>query len=146
MSRDIEFRGKDIKTGEWVYGFYFELEPLNESKKGYIVIGTENIFSDNQIKILPVIKEVDINTVGRYTELNDEEGKKIYENDIVSFYNDEEFKFKSTNALVVYDSAFFILKHKKLGEEYLGEMDIENMCIRTKGNIYDNPELLEGEE
>ncbi|MDU2085986.1 YopX family protein [Clostridium perfringens] len=82
----------------------------------------------------------------RYTGLKDISEKEIYEGDIVSFYNDEEYKFKSTNALVIYDSAVFMLEHKKLGEEYLGEMDIENMCIKIIGNIYENPELLEGEK
>lgn len=79
----------------------------------------------------------------RYTGLKDINEKEIYEGDIVSFYNDEEYKFKSTNALVIYDSAAFMLEHKKLGKEYLGEMDIENMCIKIIGNIYENPELLE---
>lgn len=82
----------------------------------------------------------------RYTGLKDINGKEIYEGDIVSFYNDEEYKFKSTNALVIYDSAAFMLEHKKLGKEYLGEMDIENMCIKIIGNIHDNPELLRSED
>lgn len=82
----------------------------------------------------------------QYTGLKDKNGKEIYEGDIVSFYNDEEYRFKSTNALVIYDSAAFMLEHKKLGKEYLGEMDIENMGIKIIGNIYENPELLEREE
>ena len=82
----------------------------------------------------------------RYTGLKDINEKEIYEGDIVSFYNDEEYRFKSTNALVIYDSAAFMLEHKKLGKEYLGEMDIENMCIKIIGNIHDNPELLRSED
>lgn len=83
----------------------------------------------------------------QYTELKDVNGKEVYEGDIVSFYNDEEYMFKSTNALVIYESAAFILEHEKLGKEYLGEVDIEGMCVKVIGNIYENPELMwRGEE
>ena len=150
MSRDIKFRGKDIKTGEWVYGFYFELEPLNESKKGYIVIGTENIFSDNQIKILPVIKEVDIKTVGQYIDLKDAKGQEVYEGDIIlsPWWDDEpqEVKFHK------YGFKGFDIRQKTIhGRElYEGIDDLLDSCFgevfEIMGNIHDNPELLEGEE
>lgn len=149
MSRDIDFRGKDIKTGEWVYGFYFELEPLNESKKGYIVIGTENILSDNQIKILPVIKEVDINTVGQYIDLKDAKGQEVYEGDIIlsPWWDDEPQEVK------YYDYGFKgrdIRQEIVYGREYYEGIDeLLDGCFgkdfNTIGNIHDNPELLEGE-
>ncbi|WP_415288332.1 YopX family protein, partial [Clostridium perfringens] len=88
--------------------------------------------------------EVDADIL-HYTGLKDVAGREIYEGDIVSFYNDGEYKLKSTNALVIYDSGAFMLEHKKLGKEYLGEIDIEGMCVKVIGNIYENSELLEGE-
>ena len=149
MSRDIKFRGKDIKTGEWVYGFYFELEPLNESKKGYIVIGTENVFSDNQIKILPVIKEVDIKTVGQYIDLKDAKGQEVYEGDIIlsPWWDDEpqEVKFHK------YGFKGLDIRQKIVhGRElYEGIDDLLDSCFgevfEIMGNIHDNPEILRGE-
>ncbi len=38
------------------------------------------------------------------------------------------------------------IKFRGWDSEYLGEMDIENMCIKIIGNIYENPELLRGEK
>lgn len=130
MNRDIKFRGFDS-----VNKVMLPVESIN-FREGYISLNE----GDN-----PVTDTLEMIELIRYTGVKDRNGKEIYEGDIVSFYNDEEYKLKSTNALVIYDSGAFMLEHKKLGKEYLGEMDIENMCIKIVGNIYDNPELLEGE-
>ncbi|MGU8770583.1 YopX family protein [Clostridium perfringens] len=128
MNRDIKFRAWDEELEEMLY---------TESEE-WFDDGVYFRFNKHEDELR--------HDLMRYTGLKDKNGKDIYEGDIVSFYNDEEYKFKSTNALVIYDSAAFMLEHKKLGKEYLGEMDIENMCIKIIGNIYENPELLEGDE
>lgn len=130
MNRDIKFRGFDS-----VNKVMLPVESIN-FREGYISLNEGDNSVTDTLEMIELI---------RYTGVKDRNGKEIYEGDIVSFYNDEEYKLKSTNALVIYDSGAFMLEHKKLGKEYLGEMDIENMCIKIVGNIYDNPELLEGE-
>lgn len=130
MNRDIKFRGFDS-----VNKVMLPVESIN-FREGYISLNEGDNSVTDTLEMIELM---------RYTGLKDRNGKEIYEGDIVRFYNDEEYKLKPTNALVIYESAAFMLEHKKLGKEYLGEMDIENMCIKILGNIYDNPELLEGE-
>lgn len=131
MSREIKFRGWDS-----VNEVMLPVESIN-FREGYVSLNEGDNSLTDTLEMIELMQ---------YTGLKDKNGKEIYEGDIVSFYNDEEYRFKSTNALVIYDSAAFMLEHKKLGKEYLGEMDIENMCIKIIGNIYENPELLRGEK
>lgn len=128
MSREIKFRG-------WysVNEVMLPVESIN-FREGYVSLNEGDNSLTDTLEMIELMQ---------YTGLKDKNRKEIYEGDIVSFYNDEEYRFKSTNALVIYDSAAFMLEHKKLGKEYLGEIDIENMCIKIIGNIYENPELLE---
>lgn len=140
MSREIKFRVWDKTSESMLYQDDFERVELDTKNKIVTLIAEEE--SDKSHYVLDYEEDIEAEIM-RYTGLKDKNGKDIYEGDIVSFYNDEEYKFKSTNALVIYDSAAFMLEHKKLGKEYLGEMDIENMCIKIIGNIYENPELLE---
>ncbi|MGU8572136.1 YopX family protein [Clostridium perfringens] len=143
MSRDIKFRVWDKTSDSMLYQDDFERVEIDTKNKMVTLIAEEE--SDKSHYVLDYEDGIEAEIM-RYTGLKDKNGKEIYEGDIVSFYNDEEYRFKSTNALVIYDSAAFMLEHKKLGKEYLGEMDIENMCIKIIGNIYENPELLEREE
>ena len=140
MSKELKFRVWDKTSESMLYQDDFERVELDTKNKIVTLIAEEE--SDKSHYVLDYEEDIEAEIM-RYTGLKDKNGKDIYEGDIVSFYNDEEYKFKSTNALVIYDSAAFMLEHKKLGKEYLGEMDIENMCIKIIGNIYENPELLE---
>ena len=136
--REIKFRGycKDELIGsQWVTNGYgvFNIDYVNGKRDTFLITpyGDYYIYEES---------------VGQYTGLKDINNIEICEGDIVSFYNDEEYKLNPTTALVVYEVGAFMLEHKKLGKEYLGEIDIENMCVKVIGNIYENPELLKMEE
>ena len=74
---------------------------------------------------------VDPETVGQYTERKDNEGNKIYTDDIVK--SGEEI------GLVVFD------KHYLGYFVNLGEQEpLYDVYIEKIGNIHDNPKLLEG--
>lgn len=143
MNREIKFRVWDKTSESMLYQDDFERVELDTKNKMVALIAEEE--SNKPHYVLDYEDGIEAEIM-QYTGLKDVNGKEVYEGDIVSFYNDEEYMFKSTNALVIYESAAFILEHEKLGKEYLGEVDIEGMCVKVIGNIYENPELLEGEE
>ena len=148
MIREIIFRGKRTDNYQTVEGFFARYE-----KRTYIIEMVNNIVV-NWHEVIP-------ETVGQYTGLNDKNGKRIFEGDILSFPDTGEdgFEYKEgydfTNvAAVCWNNGRWELE--SYGNHYSGVMDdmelschydfISIFCIgEVIGNIHDNPELLEVE-
>lgn len=127
MNREIKFRGQQINTKKWVYGYLYR-------NKGLYVI-CENIRYAKEEPIL-------LDTVGQYTGLHDKNGKEIFEGDIVKI---DSNMLKITGIVTYHNNeAVFVLEdlHNEI-EECLWYMQED---LEVIGNIYDNLELLEGEE
>ncbi len=137
--REILFRGKCIRTGKWVQG------DLLQFQDGTIIHSIENGCR--------VSYDIDYKSIGEYTGINDKNGKKIFEGDIVcapineldlrvsfSFKESDIAGLKSVNGKVVFDNGFFIIEWE--GDVF--EDGIISMVdgLEVIGNIYDNPELL----
>ena len=132
--RDILFRGKRMDNGEWIFGYY--------SQK-------RNLFSEDGLPVSHCISDdppfgakVDQETVGQYTGLEDKNGKRIFEGDIVEGldYTAEDGGY----GIIGFDEgAFYVSNNDICGtfyDSYWGK-DFEVI-----GNVYDNPELRGGEE
>lgn len=139
--RDILFRGKH--KGEWVYGSCYR-----SPEKSIIIEVSET---------MPTLiegKYVTPKTIGQYTGLTDNNGKKIFEGDIV----------KCSDATYDYGFVAVVMFGNPNGEYNWGfqlkrirgasantdillwvDMEESGAYIEVIGNIHDNPEFLKGE-
>ena len=138
MTREIKFRGKvkhhdPMTTPEngWVEGYYVQDLAQGEMR--------------NYIFQPPCCWEVIPETVGQFTGLLDKNGKEIYEGDIICSYDSNGetithyIEWKERDA--VYRATN--IKYPLLGgwayQDWIDEFEKEVI-----GNVFDNPELLEG--
>ena len=120
--REILFRGKTVCDGDWIYGGI----TWNPSKK--------KVFIHTEWDEGEVIPE----TVGQYTGLQDKNGTKIFEGDIVHW--------KKVPYFVRWDSkkAEFVFANDMEADYFVvgfNEHTTMKFC-KVVGNIHDKPELL----
>lgn len=134
------FRSKRIDNGEWAEG-HLITDEKNHLKYfiGY-VLGTDEDGSPHDLDAV----QVDPSTICQCTGLKDKNGKLIFENDIVAYWDTYSTENGQAEAdcigKVVWDdeTISFQVTNRLSAESYevLGECDVI-------GNIIDNPELLE---
>ena len=135
MNREIKFRGKQTKNGEWMYGIPFfwsnKMCDIQVEENGYLKV-----------------YRVDPNTVGQFTGLKDKNGKEIYEGDIMCLSDRGSHKEEVIVEHGLYGWTFYNPKtatfysdgsHTYCAVENYRFMFGTGVCI---GNIHDNPELL----
>jgi uncharacterized phage protein (TIGR01671 family) len=121
--REIKFRGKRQKNGEWIYGSY-----ISRGHHNYLY---DLIIDDKNRK-----KAVMMKTVGQYTGLKDKNGKEIYEGDFIK----AEWGIGNADYRIVGEDGLPEFYHWFI--EYCFEED----NLEVIGNKYENPELIENEE
>ena len=143
--REILFRGKRLDTGEWVQGFYSRVTDNWTPKNVHFITCFKDL--SNGETILTGTYSVDPATVGQFTGLTDKNGKKIFEGDIVRVdFHPEYIGIKSRPSyigVVEYREGAFGIYEKGKGTQYFFQHGLIKTVI---GNIYDNPELLEGDD
>ena len=130
--REILFKAKTI-SGNWVNGLL-----ANKDDKWYISNKAGG----------PFAYEVRPETLCQFTGLCDRYGNKIWENDILKTWSDEyaqvKFGFYDTGfASGDYNQGFYVY----FSEDSYYRHELGFWCKKTyvRGNIFDNPELLQEE-
>ena len=133
MMREILFRGKDVDTGEWVYGYYSGPVGACECHE---ICDTNDVLG-SMVDVAP-------DTVGQFTGLTDKHGKKIFEGDIVVLTLPAA-KMHWRAVCKFHSGAFGLVWHHMGVERWQAFAAICNAEYEVIGNIYDNPELAEDE-
>ena len=140
--REIKFRGKSENNGEWLYGGI----EINVQKH-FAIIYDERTPYDNEYSVIP-------ESVGQYTGLKDDNGREIFEGDILKLQlvGDEYHKtvrVEFGNPNCAYDWGYQIVPFGNFPYRKDILLWIETETDRVKvnviGNITDNPELIKGE-
>ena len=133
--REILFRGKRVDNGEWITGYYAKQSNhtcfANELKYTHFIY--KDVFMDWNLGGL-CETEVDPETVGQYTGLNDKNGNPIFEGDVVTM---PKYGGGKTKSVVYFKDGKFAVD----GSNYAFK-DICPQRMEVVGNFYDNPELF----
>lgn len=137
MDREILFRAKRSEARDWTCGYFIRLVQADNTEKNYIVRYYD--------KCDVIRHEIDIDTLGEYTGMQDKYKVDIYEGDIVRYARPDG---KHCFAKIVYKDARF-----RCVWDSENEFMIKDPCywadkgaIEVIGNIYDYPELEVNED
>lgn len=146
--REIEFRGKCLDSGTWVYGSLFNniwRKSADGSRVCYIfaddMLDDDNGCGDSWEDFASVADqyEVDPATVGQYTGMKDKNGKKVFEGDVMRFTT--EFGETVTSEVAFMDGYFYV--QGEADDDIYGIIyAVEAMNAEVLGNIHDKPCLL----
>lgn len=126
--REIKFRGItwNVNGSSWIEG-------------GYTEIGGKSFIISQKGLSLEVLPE----TVGQFTGLTDENGKEVYEGDIVISIKCRVSECKGIVAY--YGMAFHYEGKQKNGTKWFDTITAnmnQDCTVEIIGNIHNNPELL----
>ena len=132
--RTIKFRGKTIRSKEWVYSSTISQGTIKRKANKWFMEISENVW-----------KGLQEGSLGQFTGLYDKDGKEIYEGDIIEYTHEiciEDGPKTYVGAVSFCEGVFCLHEDSDCtvataiyeSEEYGG------ICVI--GNIHDNPELV----
>ena len=136
--REILFKAKRVDNGEWVVGQYVNTcYPGNDKETGHFIVVYPNEYH-----------EIYTSTVCQCTGFFDEDGKEIFEGDIVGFIDctstENGYSERYCIGRVLWDeeTGSFQVTERLSAESY----EVLDRGCKVIGNILDNQELLEQED
>lgn len=147
--REILFRGKRVDNGEWVYG-NFCMDAREQFDNVCCCDGFIRLYDKNKGKMQT--HEVERATVGQYTGMNDKNGQRIFEGDIVriTWYAFERKPVHGIYDVVYVTCGFYVKQNDRLRGLLISyaTAKTQNCGIEVEviGNIHDNPKLVEREK
>ena len=151
--REILFRGKRTDNGEWIYGDLMQNVDCIKIRE-----------QEKDVKHIAKSFEIDLETVGQYTDLADKNGKRIFEGDIIRYtFDSPDDPTATENGLKVRTGRIFwsdwrasfavtagihgsaslnndVALYVRGGQIYAYVRGANT--VEVIGNITDNPELL----
>lgn len=164
--REILFRGKRLDNGEWVEGYYCKHDTVmtcfstDNPKTQHLIVSDG--FCDWGFE--PPLQgiAVDPATVGQYTGLQDKNGRRIFEGDIVCIERAEwafdgmTAEYRTEQGIIAYDDWGMVglITHKWDGLPVWSDFfhvcgltdRVHNWSFEVIGNIHDTPEPKGGAE
>lgn len=146
--REYLFRGKTIgyRDNEWVEGFLLKKPGISTTKYLIAIPNSGTAY------------EVDPETVGQYTGLTDNNGRKIFEGDIFEVERNVQYIGRAKRRMGLFKAIFYkgcFMKQALPNSQMSFYENSERAAMyhfitpdetEIVGNIYDNPELLGGEK
>lgn len=130
--REILFRGKHIYTGRWIEGSYVHRTKFcGDTDDAHFILSGGGFDCGEYGAAFTVDPE----TVGQYTGLEDRNGRKIFEGDIVA-----HVEFPDEPTLICWHKSGFAIK----GLWYESDILRYIKHIEVVGNIHDNPDMIDG--
>jgi uncharacterized phage protein (TIGR01671 family) len=128
--REILFRGKEIGSGKWITGHGYAKYDFSRY-----------VFDDeypDKIRVPRGLIMVFADTVGQYTGIEDRNGVKIWEGDIITLY-----RYGFYHCEVRYNEKHTAFEAVSIESgDWFQILDVRVSDITVIGNIHDNPELL----
>lgn len=139
MEREIKFRGRSVHTDDWCYGSF--VNNPDEPTICWFDIWADGDSDWREEKVEP-------HTVGQFTGLHDKNGKEIYDGDILAENGKQIGYIVGGVRGYCYDVIYNPVRSNGEKDWSLYGVVITDYpdSVEVIGNVYDNPELLKGDE
>lgn len=142
MDNRYLYKAKRVDNGEWVTGYYVKGSDMY-GEETHVIFEPDAIFYSHGET--DGLAEIDPSTICQCTGLEDKNGKLIWENDIFQCTDETMVTQKDLIEYNETHASFVRLRNtEKLGLQYLWIDEATYSHGEVIGNVFDNPELLEG--